>query len=164
MDQRTENHGRIAIHFQPVRLPRVMYVAYPRRRDDILACWESGATILIATDKAAAQPVDETDDLDIPPPTIFGYCQLDARPWQETGWITHLIIDRPVRRRKIGTQLLKASIAWGRSQRLRKLMIAVQTKNYPAISFCEKHNFTFCGFNDHYFTNRDIALFFTLRL
>jgi ribosomal protein S18 acetylase RimI-like enzyme len=165
MEQRSENHGRIFIRFQPVRLPRVMYVTYPRQRDDLVSCWKNDAMVLVATDKPAGEPVDDGQDVDqVDLPRVFGYCQLDAQPWQRAGWITHLVIDRPFRRHGIGTALLKAGRAWGRSQKLKSLVVAVQTKNYPAISFCEKHKFTFCGFNDHYFVNRDIALFFTLRL
>ena len=60
--------------------------------------------------------------------------------------------------------MLKAAQAWGQQEGLKRLMVAVQTKNYPGISFCEKHGFVFCGFNDHYFVNRDIALFFSLKI
>jgi ribosomal protein S18 acetylase RimI-like enzyme len=167
MDQRAEKHGGMFIRFQPVRLPRVMYVTYPRRRDDLLSCWENDSIILVAADKPIRESVDDggiegASEQDRS--QVFGYCQLDAQAWQQTGWISHLVIDRASRRRGVGTALLKASIAWGRSQKLKRLMLAVQTKNHPAISFCEKHKFTFCGFNDHYFVNRDIALFFTLRL
>jgi ribosomal protein S18 acetylase RimI-like enzyme len=167
MEQRSESHGGMFIRFQSVRLPRVMYVTYPRLRDDLAACWKDDSMVLVASDKQASEQTDEleledVDERDLP--KLFGYCQLDAQQWQRTGWLTHLIVDRPFRRQEIGTALLKASIAWGRSQKLEKLMVAVQTKNHPAISFCEKHKFTFCGFNDHYFVNRDIALFFTLRL
>jgi ribosomal protein S18 acetylase RimI-like enzyme len=142
-----------------------MYVTYPRQRDDLVACWKNESMVLVASDKQASEEADELEEVDErDPPKVFGYCQLDAQRWQRTGWIAHMIVDRPFRRQEIGTALLKACIAWGRSCELDKLMVAVQTKNYPAISFCEKHKFTFCGFNDHYFVNRDIALFFTLRL
>lgn len=172
MEHRQENHTT-SVRFQTVRLPRVMYVRYPRQRDDLVACWEQGSTVLVVTNKpkSTAKPDDsQRDPIDeemIPSNTtipIFGYCQLDAEPWHKTGWITHLIVDRPYRKRGIGSALLKASAGWGKSQKLERLMIAVQTKNYPAISFCEKHNLLFCGFNDHYYLNRDIALFFTLRI
>jgi ribosomal protein S18 acetylase RimI-like enzyme len=165
MDQRAEKHGGVFVRFQSVRLPRVMYVVYPRQRDDVVACWEDDSLVLVASDKRASEPIEGNGEVqESDQPRVFGYCQLDAQPWQRAGWMTHLIVDRPFRRRGIGSALLKASIAWGRSRKLEKLMIAVQTKNHPAISFCEKHNFSFCGFNDHYFVNRDIALFFTLRL
>jgi len=168
MDNRRENHT-VTIRFQTVRLPRTMYVRYPCSRDDLLACWERGSTVLVVTNKpktaeSATEMEEETDAGKQAAAPIFGYCQLDAEPWHKTAWITHLIVDRPYRRRGIGTALLKASIAWGKSRGLERLMIAVQTKNYPAIAFCEKNNLIFCGFNDHYYVNRDIALFFTLRI
>ena len=43
-------------------------------------------------------------------------------------------------------------------------MFETQTKNYPAICFYRKHRFVFCGFNDRYYTNQDIALFFAQSL
>ena len=36
----------------------------------------------------------------------------------------------------------------------------MQTKNFPAMQFARAQGFVFCGFNDHYYTNQDIALFF----
>jgi len=165
MDERRENE-HISLRFQRVRLPRVMRVAYPRDRDDLVTCWENGSTVLVATNR----PMPREDDLLVqgdepePLPRIFGYCQLDLAPWQNTAWITHLIVDRRLRRRTVGSALMTAAVAWGRRKGLDRLMVAVQTKNYPAIAFCEKHGLAFCGYNDHYFPNRDIAVFFTLKL
>jgi GNAT superfamily N-acetyltransferase len=158
MEEREENGG-ISVRFQTIRLPRVMRVAYPRQRDDLVSCWENGALVLVTSDKPA---VDERPDEELP--QIYGYCQLDALAWQGTGWISHLIVDRRHRRLGIGAAMLKASILWGRKSGLARLMVAVQTKNYPAISFCQKFGFVFSGFNDHYYPNRDIALFFSLRI
>ena len=75
-----------------------------------------------------------------------------------------MIVDRRQRRLGIGTAMLQASILWGRKNGLSKLMAPVQTKNYPGIRFCQKFGFVFSGFNDHYYPNRDIALFFSLRI
>jgi GNAT superfamily N-acetyltransferase len=165
MDQRKEGDGTV-VRFQTVRLPRIMRVAYPRSRDDLLACLEIGSTILVATDKPAPEPEGEEIELAeaLEPPQIYGFCQLDSLAWQRTCWISHLAVDRRMRRRDIGSALVQASVAWGRHHKFERLMIAVQTKNYPGISFCEKRGFTFCGFNDQYFPNRDIALFFSLRI
>ena len=165
MDQRKEGDGR-AVRFQTVRLPRIMRVAYPRDRDDLPACLENDSAILVATDKPAVEPDEEEIELieELEPARIYGFCQVDSLAWQRTCWINHLVVDRRLRRRGIGTALLHACIAWGRHHQFDRLMIAVQTKNYPGISFCEKHGFTFCGFNDQYFPNRDIALFFSLRI
>ncbi len=167
MEQRQDN-GHISIRFQPVRLPRVMHVAYPRQRDDLAWCWNNGSTVLVSSDKSIADLSRSaaSSEADAPPVTaqIFGYVQFDVSPWQKAGWISHLIVGRPFRRQGIATAFLKAGVAWARSKKLSRLMVAVQTKNHPAISFCEKNGFGFCGFNDHYFVNRDIALFFSLNV
>jgi GNAT superfamily N-acetyltransferase len=169
MDEREENGGR-AVRFQTIRLPRVMHVSYPRQRDDLLAAWEGGATVLVTAEHPADVGGGLALDAGLPgagppdegPPRILAYCQLDACAWQGSGWISHLIVDRPHRRRGIATAMLQAGILWARKEGLQRLMVGVQTKNYPAICFCEKNGFAFCGYNDRYYKNRDIALFFTL--
>jgi GNAT superfamily N-acetyltransferase len=169
MDEREENGGR-AVRFQTVRLPRVMHISYPRQRDDLSAAWEGGSIVLVMVEERAyeggAEPpgaeMPVAEPLDADPPCILAYCQLDTCTWQGSGWISHLIVDRPHRRRGIATAMLEASTLWARREGLQRLMVSVQTKNYPAICFCEKNGFAFCGYNDRYFKNRDIALFFTL--
>lgn len=156
MDEREENGGRV-VRFRTVRLPRVMHLAYPRQRDDLLAAWEGGATVLVTVEGRQTDDGEESA-------RILAYCQLDACAWQEAGWISHLIVDRPHRRRGIATAMLRASVLWGRKERLRRLLVGVQTKNYPAICFYEKNGFAFCGYNDRYYKNRDIALFFTISI
>lgn len=156
MDEREENGGRV-VRFQTVRLPRVMYVAYPRQRDDLVTAWEENATVLVTADRRA-------HDKDPDPPRILAYCQLQACTWQSAGWINHLIVDRPHRRRGIATAMLQGCKLWARKEGLNRLLVSVQTKNYPGICFCEKNGFVFCGYNDRYYANRDIALFFSLRV
>ena len=165
MEEREENGG-ILVRFQTVRLPRAMHVTYPRRRDDLASCWESGSFVLVTSDKPAVAEREQGGSLSQEEelPRVYAYCQLDALAWQGTGWISHLIVDRPHRRTGIGAAMLRAGILWGRNRGLKRLMAAVQTKNYPGIRFCQKFGFVFSGFNDHYYPNRDIALFFSLRI
>jgi GNAT superfamily N-acetyltransferase len=174
MDERESNGGRV-VRFQAIRLPRVMHVSYPRDRDDLLAAWQGGATVLVTAERPVVERSDltlseglpgagapDTEQSGAAPPRILAYCQLDACAWQGSGWISHMIVDRPHRRRGIATAMLKACRLWARKEGLQRLMVSVQTKNYPAICFCEKNGFAFCGYNDRYYENRDIALFFTL--
>ena len=56
--------------------------------------------------------------------------------------------------------LLRAAHEWGAQRGVRRLMLAVQSKNDPAVRFCRKLGLSFCGFNERYFVNLDIALFF----
>jgi len=44
---------------------------------------------------------------------------------------------------------------------MQRLLLEVQPKNYPAIQMAKKLGFELCGYNDHYFANHDIALFFS---
>ena len=76
MDKR-EIGGMIAVRFQAVRLPRAMRVAYPRRRDDLLSCWESGSLILVASDKAAvdAETAEYVEAQEVEAPQVYAYCQ-----------------------------------------------------------------------------------------
>jgi len=41
------------------------------------------------------------------------------------------------------------------------MMLEMQAKNHAGISLARKLGYDFCGFNDHYFANHDIAVFFT---
>ena len=68
------------------------------------------------------------------------------------------------RRQGIGTALMRHARQWAREQGLQMLLAEATTKNYPALCFYQKLGFQFCGFNDHYYTNQDIALFFVQSL
>jgi ribosomal protein S18 acetylase RimI-like enzyme len=73
-----------------------------------------------------------------------------------------LVIDGAYRRQGFGSRLIKAARRWALEQNLLQLMLEIQTKNHPAISFAQKHGFQFCGYNERYYPNGDIALFFSL--
>jgi RimJ/RimL family protein N-acetyltransferase len=36
----------------------------------------------------------------------------------------------------------------------------LQSKNLPAIRLAQKFGYEFCGYNDQYYINQDVALFF----
>lgn len=143
MDSRTEQ-GQISVSFRSVRLPRSMRVAYPRDARQLSAGWQSCDAMLIAEDNG----------------TLIGFAALARRAPQSTAWVQDLIVAKTARRAGVGKALLAWSARWAREQHLSWLVIEVQTKNYPALSFCQKSGMAFCGYNDRYFANHDIALFF----
>ncbi len=149
MDQREED-GVVSVVFRTVRLPRLMKVDYPRDLDYLLENWQREECFLVAD----ADPDGEGD--------IQGYLDMTVQSWHNTGWINNLAVARSQRRQRIGQALLQAGIQWSRERGLGRLMVEAQTKNYPAISFYQKQGFVFCGFNDRYYPNQDIALFFAL--
>jgi len=139
-----EQNGMLTVTFRVARLPREIRVNYPRQGDDLLAGWRRCDGFLVAGEGGS----------------VYGYVALTA--WTEHGiaWVSDLVVDRPRRRRGIGTALLQAAARWGRNHNLMRLVIEIQTKNYPAIRFCRSRGLAFCGYNDHYWPSQDIALFF----
>ncbi|NDJ78200.1 MAG: GNAT family N-acetyltransferase, partial [Chloroflexi bacterium] len=76
------------------------------------------------------------------------------------GWVYDLVVGEPFRRRRIGSALLDQTLRWARLRDIQRLTLEMQTKNHPAICFARQHGFSLCGFNDRYYSNQDIALFF----
>jgi ribosomal protein S18 acetylase RimI-like enzyme len=144
MDSRLQE-GQTTISFRTVRLPRPMKVAYPRDTKQLNAAWDACDAMLVADDNR----------------TLVGYAALAKRGAQAAAWVQDLIVSKSARRQGVGSALLTGVIRWAREEKLSWITIEVQTKNYPAIQFCQKHGFTFCGYNDHFFANQDIAVFFT---
>jgi ribosomal protein S18 acetylase RimI-like enzyme len=135
---------RVSVTFDIVRLPRPMRTQYPRDVEQLVHNWQRGEGFFVA----------EVDG------EVRGYVDTVAQPWQSLGWVMNLAVDRGFRERRIGIALLGQARQWVREQGLLSLMVEATTKNYPALSLYQKLGFQFCGFNDHYYLNRDIALFF----
>jgi ribosomal protein S18 acetylase RimI-like enzyme len=147
--QAHENERSTEVRFDTVRLPRPMKVNYPRHPDELLPSWRRGEGFLVAADDQGQ---------------AIAFLDMTAQMWHSTGWIQNLIVHRRFRRRGVATALLRAARHWALDNGLSKMMLETQTKNYPAIRFAQKHGFIFCGYNDRYYSNGDIALFFSLTL
>ncbi len=144
--QTRENKRTIDVRFDTIRLPRPMRVEYPRSPDELVEHWQQDGCFLV------------THNLD---EELIGFVDAHPRPWQNLLWVSNLVVDPRYRRQGFGTRLVKAAGEWALEQNLRQLMLEVQTKNHPAISFAQKHGFQFCGYNERYYPNGDIALFFS---
>ena len=143
LEQREDESG-ISVTLRKMRLPRPLRVVQPPLGGELLSRWEQGECVLVA----------EVDG------QVCGYVDMSLQRDQKLGWVHHLVIDRPYRRRGLGTALVQEAMRWGRQRAVQRMMFVLQSKNDPAIRFCQQLGFVFCGFNDHYFANRDIALFF----
>lgn len=142
------NEGLTSAAFRTVRLPRSMRVAYPRDPRQLAQHWHNCEGFLVADSKTH----------------IIGYAALTTQEDQGMACMTDLVVERNYRQQGVGIALVKATIEWGKKRGLARLMAELQTKNYPGICLCQKLGFVFCGFNDHYYANQDIALFFVLGL
>lgn len=147
MDTRRTTDARQVV-FRAVRLPREIEVDYPRRGEDLLAGWRQRDGFIVA----------ESDGV------VCGYATFAVQPEHGLVWVGDLVVDRSRRRRGIGTALLKAAAQWGCKRDMVRLTLEVQTKSYPAIQFCLARGLVFSGYNDHYWSSQDIAVFFTGRL
>ncbi len=147
MDHRDEDN-QINVTFRQVRLPRSVRVAYPREVESLAAEWQSRRLFIVAESRGEAH----------------GYLSLAEGAVNSTGWIAEFAVERKMRRQGLGTVLITSAVHWARKAKFQRLVVEVQSKNYPAISFCQKHGFAFCGYNDRYFANQDIALFFGMSL
>lgn len=137
----------IEVRFDTVRLPRPMKVEYPRHADELLPNWRQEECFLVAV-----------DDLD----QVIGYLDMVSQVWHATGWVRNLGVERHQRHQGVGSALLRAARRWAAERQLNAIMLEAQTKNYPAIRFAQKHGAVYCGYNDRYYPNGDIAVFFVL--
>ncbi len=147
MDAREENE-QTNITFRTVRLPRSMRVAFPRDSQQLLEAWNRRVCFLVAEEAGL----------------LKGYLNLTLAAAPETGWIADFAVDRRFRRSGVGSVLLASAAHWARQNNLGRLIVETQSKNYPAICFAQKHGMTFCGYNDRYYPNQDVALFFGMGL
>jgi ribosomal protein S18 acetylase RimI-like enzyme len=151
-----EDETLFTVNFRAVRLPRPVHVKYPRDREALLIGWHHRDCFLVAT--------VEDNDKDEKTQSIVGYLTMGAQDWHRTGWVADLVVTPEQRRQGIAAQLLQAGKEWAHKAGLKRLVIETQTKNHPAMRFLERQGFSFCGYNDDYYENQDIALFFSLNL
>lgn len=138
------------ITFNRQRLPRTLETLYPadERRLRLSLPPEQCFLVMVRRDE----------------PEILGYLTMSSLAAYDLARIHDLVISYPYRRHGLGTRLLKVARQWAREHDLGRLVIETRTQNYPAIVFCQQAGFQFSGYDDQYFPNRDIAVFFSQSL
>ncbi|TAK14210.1 MAG: GNAT family N-acetyltransferase [Anaerolineae bacterium] len=132
------------VRFREIRLPRTMRVETPRDSATLAEDWKDRPAVLVA----------ERDD------DLLGYASLTTGTLPGGVLVTELVVARRFRRQGAATALLRAAQTWAGQHNCARMMIEMQSKNYPAICMAQKLGFEFCGYNDRYYSNRDIAVFF----
>ncbi len=140
-----QEEKEVSVTFREVRLPRSTQVIYPRDHQTLADNWTKRDGLLV---------VEMESD-------IVGYISLTQNPLLQTTWATDLVVKRQLRRQGIGSALVISAEEWAANNKSRRLILEMQPKNYPAIQLAKKLGFELCGYNDHYFANHDIALFFS---
>jgi GNAT superfamily N-acetyltransferase len=139
---------RVEIIFRQLKLPRSVRVEYPRLPSELVNDWKDRSCLLVALLKGE----------------VVGYTSMMLTIAPHTSWMTDLVIIRKLRRQGIGSALVLAGQDWSKHKRCFRMVIEMQPKNYPAICLAQKLGYDLCGYNDHYFHNQDIALFFSKSL
>ncbi len=136
--------GQVTAVFREVRLPRSITVAYPHNPFALADEWVRRSMMYSAF--LGSEPV--------------GYLSLLERGSASVVWVTDLVVDVAHRRKGVGSALLMAAQNWAASRAHRRVILEMQSKNLPAIRLAQKFGWEFCGYNDHYFVNQDVTLFF----
>lgn len=138
------DQGQIHINFRKVRLPRTVRSDYPRPARALSDIWTQLSGLLVAT-------------LDSRP---IGYASIIQDRITSASWVTDLVVDRPLRRKGVGSTLLLASAEWAANKDSRDIVLEMQPKNGPAIAMALKLGFEFCGYNDFHYPVNEIGVFF----
>jgi ribosomal protein S18 acetylase RimI-like enzyme len=131
--------------FRRVRLPRRIFVAYPRKREYIFSDLAETEAFLLA-------------ELDNRP---VGYIKVYAEPNSQVLRVSDLVISAPMRRQGIASGLLLALMNLASNRDFTNIILEMQSKNDPAVSMAAKMGFNYCGFRDNYFPNQELALFYS---
>jgi ribosomal protein S18 acetylase RimI-like enzyme len=89
-----------------------------------------------------------------------GYISLLERGTASVVWVTDLVVSVAHRRKGVGSTLLAAAQDWAANRSHRRMILEMQSKNLPAVRLAQKFGYEFSGYNDHYYINQDVALFF----
>lgn len=137
------------VTFRRVRLPRSVDINPPRNTSKLSIDWRKRALVVVA-------------ERDHEP---RGYLAVSHSTLSDVGLIADFAVDRNARRQGIGTVLLASAMDWARRSGLHRLFLETQNRNDGAICFCRASGFAYSGYNDRYYSNDDIAMFFgrTLR-
>jgi len=143
--QQSDIDGELETRFIETHLPREMRIVYPHSPELLEVKWNDFSGIYVAC--ADQVPV--------------GYISLVSYFSPDLVWIKDLVTNEIWRRKGVASKLIEMSITWAKDRDIQRVLLEMSSKNFPGISLAKKAGFEYSGFNDNYFMNRDIALFFT---
>ena len=128
-----------------------MRVDYPNDPWKLTDVWQEEAPIFVVESSGEK-------------PEVIGYLRLTLDKFPSSVWVSDFLVLRRLRRQNIGTRLLVAAQNWARAQDYQRIIIEMQSKNYPVSCLANKLGYEFCGYSDQYYFNQDIAMFYCRRL
>jgi GNAT superfamily N-acetyltransferase len=143
--ERAISDDQVRVNFREITLPRNIRVEYPHQPNLVHGNHNAYAVLLEAV--LNNSPV--------------GYITIFEQLASNTAWIRDLVVRERNRRQGIATALILAGQEWSARSHLKRMILEMQSKNYPGIQMARKLGFEFCGYNDFYFENQDIAILFS---
>lgn len=140
----------IQINCRRQRLPRQLISQHPVDERQLWMALRKDNCFVVVEDPHSGQ--------------IVGYVTMRLDLSGRVAYLQDLVVDLLHRRRSLGARLVHVARIWASEFRLQQIIFEIPTTNYPAIRFAQAQGFAFCGFNDHHFANREIALFFSLSI
>jgi ribosomal protein S18 acetylase RimI-like enzyme len=141
---RSIDESQVVVNFREIRLPRPVRVEYPRPLSFFSAEGFQESVMLSALLNG----------------TPVGYLRLKEELEPRTAWVKDVAVRTEVRRQGIASVLVLAAQDWAAQRNLKRVIIEMQSKNVAAIRMAAKLGYEFCGYNDHYYSSQNIALFF----
>lgn len=143
--QTLEEYESFESSFQRIRLPKTIRVSFQ-------AYNSANMETLIRNREILSVRYDDR---------VIGYVRLERdetvnRLMLKTGGIMP-----EYRNKGVGSVLLDQVTEIARHNSLRSIVCMVQAKNDPAIHFLLSHGFVFCGYQEFFFRNMEIGLFFS---
>jgi GNAT superfamily N-acetyltransferase len=136
--------GQIQALFRKVHLPRWVRHEIPRPPRTLADDWQCFSGLLVAT--IEERPV--------------GYASMVLDQITRATWVPDLLVDRPLRRKGIGSALVLSAAEWASTRESHDIVLEMQPRNGPAVDMALKLGFEFCGYNDFYFPANEIGIFF----
>lgn len=143
MDQSMED-GILTTRFREVPLPRAVRLGYQATSRLIRSNLENNDLSLVAEEDS----------------NLIGFLSLAIGSNGVHGRVTDLVVAEEKRNKGIATSLLISAEDWLQERKVKEIILEMMLKNTPAINFCRKLGFEFCGFHDVYFANGQTAIFF----
>lgn len=136
------------VQFREVRLPRQQTVTPTFMLESRVQAWERCDVFWVAVEQRV----------------VVGYLGLTVAWDRIQARIVDLGVAATHRRQGIATALLQHATEWAFRHQLPYLMLACSLKAQPAIKLAMNQHFSFCGFQDAYWSEQTTALFFCKRI
>lgn len=124
-----------------LRLPRTVTISLPGEPLDAL--WARAAAVFVAAHDQQ----------------IGGFIVLTAADERPAAVIARLVVAPPLRRRGIGSALVRVAAQWASGEGLSSLHGHCSARNHPAVAFYTRSGFNFSGYDEAYYPRNEIALF-----